>query len=182
MDSRSRPDRQMARPSPNSPFNTERQIGSPILHCSPNFPEQTMPPASIRLAAALVPHHKLISIGTDNGKLLNGSPLLLDIGHLKAVFPLMSKFPEQQYNLGPRSGRSDRFKACFAFYIVNRLVEHDKYHAHPTNNSNLDAIDVIKNKPAWISLASWIEVFEIKTARLCGGFIHHLLLHQVESR
>ncbi|KAF3433390.1 hypothetical protein FNV43_RR24492 [Rhamnella rubrinervis] len=70
--------------------------------------------------------------------------------------------------------------------VVNRLAEHDKkYHAHLTNNSNLDrAIDVIKNKLSNGMdklLASWIgKFFEIKTVQFCGGFIHHLLLHQVE--
>ncbi|KAF3455753.1 hypothetical protein FNV43_RR00395 [Rhamnella rubrinervis] len=42
--------------------------------------------------------------------------------------------------------------------VVNRLVEYDKkYHAHLTNNSNLD-----------------------RAINFSGGFIHHLLLHQVE--
>ncbi|KAF3434607.1 hypothetical protein FNV43_RR21692 [Rhamnella rubrinervis] len=69
--------------------------------------------------------------------------------------------------------------------VVNCLVEHKKYHAHLTNNSNLDrAIDIIKNKlrnGMDKLLASWIEkFFEIKIIQFCGGFIHHLLLHQVD--
>ncbi|KAF3453888.1 hypothetical protein FNV43_RR04329 [Rhamnella rubrinervis] len=81
----------------------------------------------------------------------------------------------KQYNLGPA-----------IWQVVNRLVEHDKkYHAHLTNNSNLDrAIDVINNKLSNGMdklLASWIgKFFEIKTVQFYGGFIHHLLLHQVE--
>ncbi|KAF3431779.1 hypothetical protein FNV43_RR26515 [Rhamnella rubrinervis] len=74
---------------------------------------------------------------------------------------------------------------CFPA-VVNHLVPDDKkYHAHLTSNSNLDrAIDVIKNKLSKGMdnlLASWIgKFFEIKTVHFCGGFIHHLLLHQVE--
>ncbi|KAF3451364.1 hypothetical protein FNV43_RR07459 [Rhamnella rubrinervis] len=70
--------------------------------------------------------------------------------------------------------------------VVNRLVPDDKkYHAHLTSNFNLDrAIDVIKNKLSKGMdnfLASWIgKFFEIKTVQFYAGFIHHLLLHQVE--
>ncbi|KAF3433797.1 hypothetical protein FNV43_RR24900 [Rhamnella rubrinervis] len=70
--------------------------------------------------------------------------------------------------------------------VVKRLIPVDKkYHAHLTSNSNITfAFDVIKNKlsKGMDKLKdSFVENFlELKTVQFCGGFIHLLLLNQVE--
>ncbi|KAF3432526.1 hypothetical protein FNV43_RR27266 [Rhamnella rubrinervis] len=70
--------------------------------------------------------------------------------------------------------------------VVKRLIPVDKkYHAHLTSNSNITfALDVIKNKlsKGMDKLKdSFVGKFlELKTVQFCGGFIHLLLLNQVE--
>ncbi|KAF3440206.1 hypothetical protein FNV43_RR18489 [Rhamnella rubrinervis] len=70
--------------------------------------------------------------------------------------------------------------------VVKRLIPVDKkYHAHITSNSNITfTLDVIKNKlsKGMDKLKdSFVGKFlELKTVQFCGGFIHLLLLNQVE--
>ncbi|KAF3452125.1 hypothetical protein FNV43_RR08222 [Rhamnella rubrinervis] len=77
------------------------------------------------------------------------------------------------------AGRTCRF-------VVKWLIPVDKkYHAHLTSNSNITfALDVIKNKlsKGMDKLKeSFVGKFlELKTVQFCGGFIHLLVLNQVE--
>ncbi|KAF3455268.1 hypothetical protein FNV43_RR05716 [Rhamnella rubrinervis] len=70
--------------------------------------------------------------------------------------------------------------------VVKWLIPVDKkYHAHLRSNSNITfALDVIKNKlsKGMDKLKdSFVGKFlELKTVQFCGGFIHLLLLNQVE--